>query len=111
MANAHKYIKIWNDLLPDILLKVKNANETGSRQEYQLKQELFEAAGCRPSSGYNFRMDISDGLVPVKSGTSVARDLKIVLDQSQNFMDLAEGRNLTIRMGKDFCLEIIPSSF
>lgn len=108
MPTAYKYQFFWQNHLPLILEKIQEANITHKIQEITLSREEFETLGKRPNAGYGFRMDIINGVVPTKSGSSVARDLKYVLDRSVKFMELAENRTLTIRMGKDFILEIIP---
>lgn len=108
MSTAYKYQIFWKNHLPLILEKIQEANATHKAQGITLNREEFEAIGNRSNSGYGFRMDIVNGVIPTKSGTSVARDLKYVLDRSVKFMELAENRTLTIRMGKDFILEIIP---
>lgn len=62
---------------------------------------LFESVGNRRISGYSFRLDIANGIVPRKKGSAVARNLKKVLDESPDFKRLAN-ENITIRLNSDF---------
>lgn len=78
----------------------------GNIEGIKLSAEKFEQSGDRINSGYGFRLDIINGIVPTKSGTAVARDLKEVLDSSTLFKEIAQDKKITIRMGKDFCLSI-----
>lgn len=68
----------------------------------KLECSLFESAGNRKESGYSFRLDIDDGIVPRKSGSAVARDLKKVLDKSSDFKRLANEKSITIRLNTNF---------
>lgn len=70
-----------------------------------LDRSLFESAGNRKNSGYSFRLDIANGIVPRKSGSAVARDLKKVLDESFDFKRLADEKSMTIRLNTN--LELI----
>lgn len=45
--------------------------------------------------------------MPEKKDSAVARDLKKVLDESLKFKSLAKDKNIIIRLGKDFVLEIL----
>ena len=53
-------------------------------------------------SGYSFRLDIANGIVPRKSGSAVARDLKKVLDESSDFKKLANEKSITIKLNTRF---------
>ncbi|MBD5358637.1 MAG: hypothetical protein HDR88_16895 [Bacteroides sp.] len=108
MKETHKYEELWRNLLPEILKKVKQAIIENKTMMIALNQDKFKELGERENSGHGFRMDITNGIIPIKSGSSVARDLKRVLENSSEFMELITDNNLTIRMGKDFILEIIP---
>ncbi len=96
------YVKIWEDNLPWILEAIKKGGD-----EKVLNKESFYSVGNRNKSGYNFRLDIKGVNVPTKKGTAVARDLKDVLDRSDTFKQLASGKNLVIRMGKNFDLYVM----
>ncbi len=94
-----KYLNLWKDKLSMILSIIK---EGGG--EKQLDSEEFYQVGDRNSSGYGFRLDITNGIVPTKNGTAVARDLKEVIDGCTMFREIAKNKQITIRMGKDFRL-------
>lgn len=91
------YVKIWKDYLPIILSAIKCKQKTTA-----LDRSLFESAGNRKNSVYSFRLDIANGIVPRKSGSAVARDLKKVLDESFDFKRLADEKSITIRLNTNF---------
>ena len=91
------YVKIWEDYLPIILSAIKCKHKT-----ITLDRTLIESAGNRKNSGYSFRLDIANGIVPRKSGSTVARDLKKVLDESFDFKRLADEESMTIRLNTNF---------
>ena len=91
------YVKIWKDYLPIILSAIKCKQKTT-----KLDRSLFESAGNRKNSGHSFRLDIANGIVPRKSGSAVARDLKKVLDESFDFKRLANEKSITIRLNTNF---------
>lgn len=93
------YVKIWKDYLPIILSAIKCKQKT---MTMTLDRSLFESAGNRKNSGYSFRLDIANGIVPRKSGSAVARDLKKVLDESFDFKRLADEKSITIRLNTNF---------
>lgn len=93
------YVKIWKDYLPIILSAIKCQHKT-----VKLDHSLFESVGNRKNSGYSFRLDIVNGIIPRKSGSAVARDLKKVLDESSDFKILANEKNLIIKLSTDFKL-------
>lgn len=101
MADSNLYVNVWTNILPYILQSIEKGSGT-----YNLNPELFLNVGNRKSSGYGFRLDIVNGDIPRKDGSAVARDLKIVLDNSLKFKELSRGCNITIRMGKYFDLHI-----
>ena len=99
------YVEIWREYLPIILSAIKSKHGTMPLDRY-----LFESVGNRRNSGYSFRLDIANGIVPRKKGSAVARDLKKVLDESSDFKRLAnENKNITIRLNSDF--ELIVQVF
>lgn len=96
-----KYLRIWEKELSFIL----SAIEKGGDQK-RLSPEEFQQSGNRISSGYSFRLSIINGIVPTKSNTAVARDLKEILDYSRDFRHIAKGKSILIRMNKSFELEV-----
>lgn len=94
------YVQIWEDNISDILKFIK---EGGG--EKSLDGARFEEVGNRDN--YRFRLDIENGNIPVKNGSAVARDLKLVLDKNKEFKSLAKDKNIVIRMGTKFDLHVI----
>lgn len=99
MDRQFLYKSIWEEHLTDINHSIKNGGGT-----ITLNQMDFSSAGNRKS--YRFNLKIPKGDIPRISSTAVARDLKYVLDNSSEFRELAQNRDLIIKMGKDFKLEI-----
>lgn len=99
------YVSIWKAALPKILEKIAN----GGYNSIQMNPRLFKMASIngRKGSGFGFRLEINNAVVPKKQGSAVARDLKEVLDESLKFKSLAKDKNIIIRLGKDFVLEIL----
>lgn len=104
---AYKYLELWKHYLPLIISCIQKSIDSQSTQKIYMDQEQFKLVGNRKKSGYGFRMDIMDGVVPRKSNSAVARDLKTGLDNDTNFYNIAKHQNLTIRMGRNFVLHII----
>ena len=98
-----KYLNLWKRELPIILSTIEKG---GSEKGLKLSAEMFNKSGDSTNSGYGFRLDIINGIVPTKSGSAVARDLKEILDSSTLFKNIASKKQITIQMGKDFCLNI-----
>jgi len=96
-----KYLSIWKKELPFILSAIKE-----SKRSKLLNAEDFQQNGNREKSGYGFRLEIENGIVPRKAGSAVARDLKEVLDDSSEFHNIAKGKNILIQMGKGFELNV-----
>ena len=96
-----KYNDIWRAELPFI----KEAIREGSGCK-ELNQSAFTAVGSRAASGYGFGLDIENANVPRKPNSAVARDLKKELDEDAEFRQLAQGKYIVIKMGKDFKLNV-----
>ena len=95
------YVQIWQDYLPEILYAITSTTKT-----MKLNRSLFESVGNRKKSGYTFRLEIVDGIVPRKKGSAVARDLKKVLDKSIEFKTLANKKSITISLNTNFELVV-----
>lgn len=94
-----KYLNIWKKELPFILSAIQKGGD-----QKEIIPKVFQQSGKRKS--YGFRLDITNGVVPTKQGTAVARDLKEVLDCDLEFRNITNGKYIIIRMGKDFVLEV-----
>ena len=100
MSNSGLYIQLWKTILPEIYNAIDN-NIT----EVKLKEADFTACGNRQS--YAFRLDIANGFIPIKEGSAVARDLRLVLESSLLFKAFAKDKNITLRLTSNFILEIL----
>ena len=97
----HKYVNIWKKELPSILSLIENG--AGKKQ---LSSTDFQRSGNRLKSGYGFSLQIVNGNIPTKGNSAVARDLKMVLDDSKEFFQIAKGKQILVRMTKEFVLEV-----
>lgn len=103
-SNTQKYVELWEQVLPHILDFLANGEKS---IKLQLTKESFNSVGNRVNSGYTFRLDIEDGVVPTKKGSAVARDLKRVLDNSKKFKEYAINKDITIRLDSKFIMHIL----
>ena len=97
MKKTELYVDLWRMMLP----MIHQALKTDTRL-LKLDPNEFTTRGSRQS--YTFKLEIIDGLIPVKKGSAVARDLKTVLDASPTFCKFAKGKTIVIRLTKDFSL-------
>lgn len=95
----NQYTDLWSKYRPVILNLVQ-----GDGGSFQLSKLEFEQRGNRDK--YAFRMAITNGAVPIVSGSAVARDLKEVLDGSPAFKSKAAGKSIIIRLTASFLLEV-----
>lgn len=95
------YVQIWQEYLSEILYAINSISKT-----MKLNRSLFESVGNRKKSGYTFRLEIVDGIVPRKKGSAVARDLKKVLDKSIDFKTLANKKSIIISLNTNFELVV-----
>lgn len=102
--NTHKYVELWQQVLPRILDFLANGEKS---IKLQLNKESFISVGNRVNSGYTFHLDIENGVVPTKKGSAVARDLKSVLDDSKKFKEYATNKDITIRFDSKFYMHIL----
>lgn len=96
----NQYTDLWNNYLPAIFNLVKNGGG-----QYQLYKYEFVQRGNR--ANYSFSMTITNGNIPVLSGSAVARDLKTVLDGYPPFRKYTAGKTFIIRLTSSFTLEVI----
>ena len=94
------YVKIWDEARPWIFEAIDNGGG-----EIKLNREIFDEVGNQKK--YAFRLDIENGIIPTKAGSAVARDLKKVLDECHIFKAKARGKNIVIRLGDGFELQVI----
>ena len=96
------YVSIWESQMDKILSALKNGGGM-----ILMKKDIFEAVGNR--NNYSFRLDIINGIVPMKNGSAVARDLKKILDENNEFKKSAKNKNIVIRLNSK--IELIVQSF
>ena len=89
------YFAIWKSHLGKIVDAVKNGNGA----ILVLEKSLSSEGGCRES--YGFCLQIDGGVVPSKSGSAVARDLKAVLDGCVEFKKIAKSKSITMTFRKE----------
>lgn len=99
MSNSGLYIQLWKHILPDIYYAIDN-----NQSEIKLKKSDFTTCGNRKD--YTFRLDIVNGFIPIKEGSAVARDLRLVLESTLLFKAFAKDRKITLRLTSDFVLKI-----
>ena len=95
----NQYTDLWNKYRPVIVSLVKNGGG-----QYQLDKDEFAQRGNRDD--YSFSMTVVNGIVPVLSGSAVARDLKTVLDASPSFRKYAADKTVTIRLSSTFTIDV-----
>lgn len=100
MTNSGLYIQLWKNILPKMYYVIDN-----NIGEIKLQKSDFTTCGNRQS--YAFRLDIVNGFIPIKEGSAVARDLRLVLESTRLFKAFAKDKNITIRLTNDFVLKII----
>ena len=93
------YLDLWEKNLPVILKLIGNGGG-----DCQLSSKEFEECGNRKN--FSFRLDISNGNIPVKAGSAVARDLKTALDSCPSFKSKAVGKQITIRLDSQFVIHV-----
>ena len=99
-----KYTSLWQSLCQNIVSAVKNGGG-----KIQLSQEALERGGG-DRQDYTFRLYFIDGLMAKKPDTAVGRDLKGILQTSIEFLNVAKGKAVTIRLDSEFVLRIEVSS-
>ena len=100
MSNSGLYIQLWRNILPEIYYAIDN-----NIGEIKLRKSDFTACGNRKK--YSFRLDITNGIIPIKEGSAVARDLRTVLEAALLFKAFVKDNNITIKLTSDFVLKIL----
>lgn len=100
--SIHKYEDIWNQIMPLILQSIRDSKPL----TIQLTKEIFDKAGNRKS--YSFNLQFRNGRVSNNiGGSAVARDLARVLENNNQFKNFSIKKDIQLRMGNEFTLEII----
>lgn len=99
-----KYLQLWRTQCPAICKTVAEGGGT-----IQLSKATLESGGG-DRQDYTFRLYFIDGLMAKKPDTAVGRDLKGILQTSIEFLNVAKGKAVTIRLDSEFVLRIEVSS-
>jgi hypothetical protein len=99
------YTPLWNKYRPVILqLMTAAAKES---QQYRLSAHEFKASGEKVRSGYAFLLEASNGkAINNIKGSSVARDLLLILQQSKTASQLMREATYELSMDKNFVLHV-----
>ena len=89
------YVAMWESYFN----KIVDAVKTGSGAVLVPEKHLSSEGGDR--GNYGFSLQIDGGVVPCKSGSAVARDLKKVLDGRFEFRNLAKSKSVTMTFRKE----------
>lgn len=104
-TNKNKYVELWEDLLPDIIIMLKKAGP--GPQSKQLNEEMFAEVGDRKKSRYGFNLVLHNAeLANNIKGSAVARDLADALLDSPEAEKILQAGNYKINMRKKYCLTI-----
>lgn len=88
------YVEIWErKYLKWILMSIKKGGGKTTIDRLD-----FEKAGNRIKTGYSFGLKIVNGKIPSDEGNATSRDLKIVLDKSKEFGELAKEKEIRIKV-------------
>jgi hypothetical protein len=102
-SNKSKYLEIWERYLPVIIQTIQNCNT--DMRHILLNSYEFKLIGN--VKNYSFNLEYIDGKVSNNiSGSSVARDLAAVIEDSTEARQLLASGHFKLRMDKKFCLWI-----
>lgn len=106
MKDKNIYVELWQKYRPAILAMMKVSE--AEHKYYQLTEHEFTAIGERTKAGYVFNLEISKGKVVNNiSGTAVARDLFIVLENSATAKEIMATSNIKITLSNKFVLGVL----
>lgn len=102
MASNGQYYPLWER---NRALIIKAIIYGGGK--IALGQADFIRSGNRDS--YSFRIEYSNGQPLKRGGSAVARDLQDILERDSSFYTVMAGKDVVIRMGNSFEVEIFVS--
>ena len=104
-VDANIYISLWNKYKPVIIQLMKASHNVA--QQYQLSGYEFRGLGDRNKSGYSFSLRAFQAKAENDiSGSAVARDLLIVLQQSKTAKALLDAAAYEFKLDSKFMLHI-----
>ena len=102
---SNPYSSLWSKYRP-MILKLMVAAEKDP-QQYKLFSHEFKAVGLKEKTGYSFVLQVSHGkAVNAIKGSTVARDLLGVLQQSQKASQLMTEAVYELKLDKQFVFHI-----
>lgn len=103
MASNGQYYPLWENNRTRIIKAIIYGGG-----KIALSESDFTLGGNRDS--YSFRIAYKDGQPLKRGGSAVARDLQDILEKDSSFYTVMAGKEVVIRMGVSFEVEIIVSS-
>jgi len=105
LFESNPYTSLWNKYRPMILKLMVDASK--DPQQYKLFSHEFKAVGLKEKTGYSFVLEVSHGKAINKiKGSTVARDLLSVLQQSQKASQLMTEAVYELKMDKQFMFHV-----
>ena len=105
LFESNPYASLWNKYRP-MILKLMMAAEKDP-QQYKLFSHEFKAVGLKEKTGYSFVLEVSHGKAINKiKGSTVARDLLGVLQQSQKASQLMTEAVYELKLDKQFVFHV-----
>jgi len=103
---THRYAFLWNKYRPAILkLMIDSENEP---QEYKFSKHEFHNVNAKEKGGYAFVLTVFDSK-PVNDirTSSLAKDLLVILQNSNKAAELTQTATYEFTMDKQFTLHIV----
>ena len=105
LFESNPYASLWNKYRPMILKLMLSAEK--DPQQYKLFSHEFKAVGIKEKTGYSFVLEVSHGKAINKiKGSTVARDLLGVLQQSQKASQLMTEAVYELKLDKQFVFHV-----
>lgn len=105
MDNINIYVPLWNKYKPVIIELIENS--ISNPASYKLFPHEFENIGNRISSGYQFNLELINGMLKNNiDGSAVARDLYKVMVESPTAQQLLKNKHIKISLTQDFILKV-----
>ncbi|MEJ0057684.1 MAG: hypothetical protein WDN75_19785, partial [Bacteroidota bacterium] len=107
LLENNPYTTLWNKYRPMILKLMVDSGKDSQPQQYKLFPHEFKAVGIKEKTGYSFVLEVSQGKAINKiKGSTVARDLLSVLQQSQKASQLMNEAIYEFKMDKQFIFHV-----
>ncbi len=105
LLENNPYTSLWNKYRPMILKLMVDSEK--DPQQYKLFSHEFKAVGIKEKTGYSFVLEVYQGKAVNKiKGSTVARDLLSVLQQSQKAFQLMNAAVYELKMDKQFMFHV-----